>query len=841
MLEGHAIQVPPDVRLLSFKKWNLPHTASVCEVGDEYGEYVSYQNYHFVDIQPIEEPFGSSHFCAIYNQLEANRTAQISAVPPMDIHTIQSMTLVGQSTNFWTMRPDVMYISLIQLANEKIDDLPALKTQILDTVRVAGDPTAPLQCALYESLDFCDLVLFTAGIKLDSLQRCLWSLTLIRNQQGFQNIRDAFSFCCFRRQFLQQAFRAGTKPVGWDDTLSLSVDLSIQCLERWNILREELKDIHPFEISKMLGRHDIRLTYSGISGNTALQILGKLDTLCCEGDDDKVGLDQAFVSYHVTLFSELLEEFVASSQPHVDTELYQATKSAMMQWHTNQTSGAYEASRVYIEETFSALLTLSKSGFADEFVISVLPSLQSYIELLAELFGSGENRETFAAKVMSTPQIYFRALNTLALCTMHNERQFIQSPAFHATYFDIPPKLLAFYNALADDIVQALSPHKEKVYQFLLVPDYRDDIVVTQLEIETEQDPKNHLAVVSLHEPLFYDPVKAIAVLCHETAHYVGDRQREKRAEYIFQAVGVLLLKNTSHCTREDPYNFCGSLLEMLSLGFRDCLKEIIDADGCGVRRGIPYILQGISDFLNQIDYGYELFYDPDFSSRLGEIWRTRLTEKLSTPDLRIQATFTNTMNKIGHTLHSEMFWGENCALEYAVDIFVRSLISELYRIKDNWGLGETFTGINTWREYVCSCQNIIQAFSETYADFRMLDLLKGHISKELYRQFLGVGDDTDDTQLLLRCRAIYSSGVFPKADVSDLPVFGDNRVDVYEIVVELLIRYLGELPRDVGNAKCAQELRGIYNAFLNEDVLTQVNQIRNKILRYRDALIAGT
>ncbi len=700
-----------------------------------------------------------------------------------------------------------------------------------------------MKCVLYESLDFCDLVLFTAGIKLDELQKCLWKLTLIRDQEGFQNIRDAFSFCCFRRKFLQHVFQNGTDSTRWDDTLSLSVDLSVQCLEHWNTLRQELQK-YPIKVSNMLGRHDIRFTCQDIPGDSVLQILGKLDKLCCKDEDDKLGLKRAFVSAHVTLFSklELMNGPVAGRGADVGTALYQTVCSAMAQWRSRiqQSPDVYELAQTYIEETFSALLTLSKSGFADEFVISVLPSLRLYIDLLNELFESEKEPETFSSKIMFTPQIYFRALNTLTLCTMHNERQFIQSPAFHATYFDIPPKLLAFYNTLTEDIVQAFCPENEKIYRFLLVPDYRDDIVVTPIEVEMESDPKNHLAVVSLHESLFYNPVKAIAVLCHEIAHYVGDRRREKRAEYIFQAIGVFLLRNTFHCASEEADCFDGSLLELLSQGFCDCLKEILDSRGKGVLRGIPNMPQGILDFLEYVGYGDALSCEPEYSARLDEIWRKQLKKGLIESPIKVRKTFMQAMKKINQTFYSKITWDENGVMEYAVDIFVRSLFAELRHIKSSWKLRDTFTGENTWDDHIRACQNIIQAFSETYADFRMLEILKGYISSKLYRQFLGVGDDGNDTQLLMRCRAIHRSKVFTKEEMEELPTFDNNGdgTEFYEVVVELLTRYLDEFPNDFEDSRYVKDLQEIYSTFIYKDALEQVTQIRKKIFGYRNTLI---
>lgn len=840
MAEGHGVQGMSEIRLLTFKKWNLPYTASVCDVGDEYGEYVSYQDNHFIDIQPISETaVGQLH--AVYDQLTENRAVQSRAVPPVDIHTIQCMPLVGPRTDFWDSSPPVLYISLIQLTNRCVDDFPTLEEKILECVRNEGGSNTALRCTLYESLDFCDLVLFTTGIELGTLQKCLWTLTLGSDDPGVESIRDAISFCCFRRQFLRQVFDgAGTD--AWKDTLSLSVDLNIQSLDRWNILQQELAEIDSGGIVGTLGRHDVRLTYSQISSQTVLQILSKIDSLCRKsnpGETEEERLSRAFGSCNITVFSELTGDMAVGGGAQVDTALYCAVKRAMEQWHENQESHAYDTSRVYIEDTFSALLTLSKSGFADEFVVSVLPTLQSYIVLLNEVFQQ-ENLNTFKAKVTSVPQIYFRALNTLALCTMHSERQFIQSPAFHATYFDIPPKLLSFYTALTDSIIRALSAQEGKRYRFLLVPDYRDDIVVTQLEIDTKRDTNEHLAVVSLQEDLFYNPVKAIGVLCHEIAHYVGDRQREQRAEYIFQAVGVHLLKNTFPFSGSlSNRGFGDSLLELLSQGFSDYMKTRIDLADSGARREIQYILQGVSDFLDKTDYGYALFCDQNCSAQLGNRWRSQLIEKLSAGDVQIKEDFSHAVEKIKNTLSSELFAEDVCATEYTVDVFVRALLSDLYHIKDGWQLKEAWGGTRIWTEFVGSCQNIIQAFSEAYADFRMLSLLKNCISKELYLQFLGVGGETDDTQLLLRCHAIYLSGVFPEADVSELPGFGDDG-EIYEIAAELIARYLQGFSDHVCENTCAKKLRDTFLTFCCGTAPMQVRQIRNTTMGYRKALIDG-
>ena len=138
-------------------------------------------------------------------------------------------------------------------------------------------------------------------------------------------------------------------------------------------------------------------------------------------------------------------------------------------------------------------MELIENGFSTEFILGVIePFFAAYKNLCAYPTASDDFREA--------TQRVFHALNTLALCMMHGERRFIQAPAFNANYFDIPPKLFAFYSTVIRRVTDHYQSHStlgcsangaKDAYRFLMVPDYRNNIFVNPIKSKNKQN-KEH-------------------------------------------------------------------------------------------------------------------------------------------------------------------------------------------------------------------------------------------------------------------------------------------------------------------------------------------------------------
>lgn len=83
-----------DVRVLVLKRWNLPQTKPIYDEknANHYGEYVSFQSHHFIDILPAD----MSDLDAIpsaYREIKKSRARQFNS-NMLDLHTVQSMTIL---------------------------------------------------------------------------------------------------------------------------------------------------------------------------------------------------------------------------------------------------------------------------------------------------------------------------------------------------------------------------------------------------------------------------------------------------------------------------------------------------------------------------------------------------------------------------------------------------------------------------------------------------------------------------------------------------------------------------------------------------------------------------
>lgn len=129
-------------------------------------------------------------------------------------------------------------------------------------------------------------------------------------------------------------------------------------------------------------------------------------------------------------------------------------------------------------------------------------------------------------------------LNILALInsTVHSDRRFIQIPHYGVQVFEMPSKMVAYYNIMARKIAEVLcEDNQTENHGILLSPKLVDELEVESAAIQglTEM---NELFSVSISEKMMYAPQRTVAILGHETAHFVGksSRQRELRAKKLF-------------------------------------------------------------------------------------------------------------------------------------------------------------------------------------------------------------------------------------------------------------------------------------------------------------------
>lgn len=742
-----------DVRCLTLERWNFPQTTQLFGAAGGNSitgeDYISYNSHHFIHIEEgrseLEQPIQR-----VYRTMESLRKEQ-RKTRVSDVHMTQNMTLLGEKTDFWDKPGDILYISFLQLTNNSIPNIDTLQEKIKPIIEKEASHAS---WALYYSLDFCDLVLFTKNVTYDQCNRIMWDMAVVRGTE-LDILRDSFTICGFRKEFLKTAFQKLEQGqcLQWKEHASLSIQLSIQSHEVWesfeSILRKQgirYKTIHTF------GRYDVRLVTENLSGEQILGFLYWLDKMA-ENSKDKV-----FGGYKISIETSLEQEHIisqTSKDSKQDREL-EAEASQAMDLLCSYCGEAWPDCADYVDETQRSLKALLKNGFSEEFVISVLSTFLTFLEItiaLDEYRNNGrlEISEELRLKESQEKMTrhYFNALNILALCTMHGERQFVQAPAFNAMYFDVPPKLLAFYSAVAREIIQVLKSQEDAEYQFLFVPNYQKDINVRPLELEMRQNLPYHLAVAHLHESYFYNPILTIKLFCHEAAHYLSDRKREERAKYIFRATSFVLLGNTPMAFivyQDHGKDFLSLMAEVLA----DFLFEKLDKTYLYFTRNIRYHLDDISKFLLDSNYGVGFFRSSFDRNEICARWSNAMRDHVTNSADIFKSIFADGLNAIQKTLYTKCLtsmFEKDPKGSYVYDAFFQIVAQYV----------SAFDPKQLKNQYANLCENMMQAFSEAYADLRMIELIGDKFSISDYTDMFLQVDVDNDYQKMLRHDAVLS------------------------------------------------------------------------------------
>ena len=825
MEENNLKNSSVDVRCLTLERWNFPQTTPLFGAEEESSvageDYISYSSHHFIHIEEgkseLEQPIQR-----VYLTMESLRKEQ-RRTRVSDVHMAQNMTLLGRKNDFWHAPGDVLYISFLQLTNSIVPNIDTLQEKIKPIIeRYASNAS----WALYYSLDFCDLVLFTKNVTYDQCNRIMWDIAVVREAE-LDILRDSFTICGFRKEFLKTAFQKLDQGqcLQWKEQAFLSIQLSIQSYKVWESFENILKTQNIFyKTTYTFGRYDIRLVTENLSGDQILRFLYWLDKMA-ENSKDNV-----FGGYKISI--ETSSEHAISQEPKdpkQDREL-EVEASQAMDLLCSQCGEAWPDSADYVDETQRSLKALLKNGFSEEFVISVLSTFLAFLEITIALEAyrkekrlESDEKHRLKESQEKMTRHYFNALNILAFCTMHGERQFIQAPAFNAMYFDVPPKLLAFYSAVAREILEVLISETDAEYYFLFVPNYQKDINVRPLELEMRQNLPYHLAVAHLHESYFYNPILTIKLFCHEAAHYLSDRKRQERARYIFRATSFVLLGNTpmtSIAYEEHGTDFLNLMAEVLA----DFLLEKLDNTYLHFTRNIQYHLEDISKFLLDSNYGAGVFRSPfdrnEICARWSKVLRNNVT---NCPDI-FKPLFVKGLDAIQTTLHTmclTSIFEKDPNGSYVYDAF--SEIVAQYVI--------TFDPKLLKNQYANLCENMIQAFSEAYADLRMIELIGDKFSIHDYTDMFLQVDVDNNYQKILRHDAVLSvvkpDGVWKKQVPED---------DVFLLYILKQIRqYLSLCHKSPAESP---ELVRILEILKEGDISEQFKCIRGTIWNYRGKLI---
>ncbi len=831
-----------DVRVLSLKRWNLPQNQSLYEYAQpgnaKLGDYVSFQNYHFIDVRKVEANAGSSLFTAAHNIISSSRGESAGSE---DVYLQQSIVLVGESGQFWDTKPKALYVTMMQLTDLAQVDLSTLEKKIRTVFEKRGIPKE--RWCFYYTFDFCDLVIFSKDLWPDKLHDVLWDLCPFGGADGW--VQDTITTYSVEFDFLMEHFRSfaskrrpkSKAPKG--ETLACSLSMGVQSGMRKNTLISSLNRFAP-ETFRSTGRYDVNMYFKQITSEQFLYILYCIDRAFSAprggGSLDKRLPD--YGGYELVLLSKSDESgptVVLPQRGKTSQEFKKAGKRALnclFDAYASKLKSAGQGQWGYAAEIKRSLLTLLQSDFSEEFVLSAFNSFAAYLSLVAANIENTEQEDLFRFQLE-----YFQALSMFAHSTMHSEKQFIQAPAFNAILSDVPPKLLAFYTSIASDVVKLLNDEENNSYSFFFVPDFRPDIFVRPISPASWTGGK--IATISVNEEMAYNPTAVINTMCHEIAHHVGcnSRKREERGKRIFRTLGTYLVYETFF----ESKSFRGTerLLTSFSaaLGSELCSFYVDYESRPETERDLWFAYQ-IEDYLSSQSFLMKQMDDDFFLQLL----RDSFFEVLKTARPKEVETFARMACREIEPLYIVRLCGdENKTVQeigkrQLADIVVRDIQEMIHGWRAESIAGKNPTLSQRAEDWVQFCINLPECYKEAYSDMRMVQLL-GIDSARAYRKILSenISGGSGTFQYRMRQDAVCAllEGRLPKA-AGGKPSFLSV---IEQIAAKELSEYLTSCQEFQPDKKRLQKLRALRKNLDTKSAQMLFETVSEAIVSYRKRL----
>lgn len=190
--------------------------------------------------------------------------------------------------------------------------------------------------------------------------------------------------------------------------------------------------------------------------------------------EDKSSIDISEISDYYEKFKVIYKNELDNINPDILAEIYGGDK-------------AYVDSLILIlREIGFVIETVLKRGFAK---YNIVCYIESYIYFLKYIktkiinkfyneFRNNPNQKNDNAKMIAEDLVdisnsFYKSILMLDTSIMHNERRFIISDPYHLTLFDVPPKLIAYYTSIVNEMAKSLNKDSNNRYVFLITPDIK--------------------------------------------------------------------------------------------------------------------------------------------------------------------------------------------------------------------------------------------------------------------------------------------------------------------------------------------------------------------------------
>ena len=447
--------------------------------------------------------------------------------------------------DFWSLNSLIMFVTMIHIGENNINDVIDIINNKLSCIKG--------KYLLYITFDYSDIIIFSKSDRISEYIKLIYSLNFDDSQKLL--VEDSYTIYGYEANRYKELFE-NNKEKSFEETdlkqyckneetISVSINLGLETSNHLVDLKNAVCINDEIKFNSVYGRHDISIVNQQADTQWLLFTLMKIDYYSTKINNEEAN---GIILYETYLRSELSDgDFssnIISKSPNKDVFYKKINnlindKYDVIYEELKKDSDEFDKYILPIHEIKNSTLSVIKNNFAEEFILAMIESYFVFLKKLKSMLNpsyvvKGGNKNEAIEKYSNE---YFSALNCLVNTVMHTDRQFIQATAFNAVFYDVPPKIVAYYTALLNRFKKLMVDSDKGDYVFIFTPNFQTGITLVPL-LKFEKPPVDRLFVISIEEKAMYDVESVFRRLVHETAHCAGNdsRLRTERQEKLVSA-----------------------------------------------------------------------------------------------------------------------------------------------------------------------------------------------------------------------------------------------------------------------------------------------------------------
>jgi len=516
----------------------------------------------------------SDQFVSLYSSRLGDKFKFYNADHPNEeasSHHLFAFSTRPDSDAFWDTKTLYTFISLIQFKINfaKFKDSVNAVEKYLDKVR--REKELLFDYRIYQSLDVSDICLFIKTNKLNVGKTCIAAMT-----KEFE--ADFYSYS-------KTGFSTEHRPDEYpdDDTIDKMMVCAVidqpKRFKEWQTaLIRKLKELnlHYTEFER-LGHEDYCVNICGMKVSDFLKELrdGLFSRNDCSADSPitensinknaimrpRINFDSSYPEFEdVNKFRETR----VYNKPTIFTRYVEVCKNDDTIKKGIEENYLLPCINTALHEMFTAVGVLEKKHFARDVVKCINDSFELFIDELQNAFKKLSENSIEVRQLKLHRQIlhdhvqgYIDAVMSMIHGVLRADRMFFQVPGFSSSLFDVPSKLILFYTAFVERLVNTLNSSDDSGsnFKFILNIGLHSQMSVRYLFDTNRKERKaNRLLEIQIPVTSLFYPKMLMSQISHEVAHIVGGtvRCREERKNAMINAISELFIDRFYNVSLEE-------------------------------------------------------------------------------------------------------------------------------------------------------------------------------------------------------------------------------------------------------------------------------------------------